>query len=86
MCSNRLTIRRDEVESRVLHALQEKLLRRDLFEEFCQEFTREINGLRMAARASVTAAEQELGRVQTQIAKLIQRSRTAYRPALSKMS
>ena len=72
VCSNRLTIRRDEVESRVLHALQEKLLRRDLFEEFCQEFTREMNRLRMAARAGVTAAEQELGRVEAQIAKLIQ--------------
>ena len=72
ICSNRLTIRRDEVESRVLHALQDKLLRRDLFEEFCQEFTREMNRLRMAARASLTAAEQELGRVQAQIAKLIQ--------------
>jgi hypothetical protein len=32
-CSNRLTIRRDEVEQRVLHALQEKLLRPDLFED-----------------------------------------------------
>jgi site-specific DNA recombinase len=72
ICSNRLTIRRDEVEARVLHALQEKLLRRDLFEEFCNEFTREMNRLRMAARASVTAAEQELGRVQNQIGKLIQ--------------
>src|SRR4029077_20352328 len=52
ICANRLTIRRDEVESRVLHALQERLLRRDLFEEFCEEFTRETNRLRMAARAS----------------------------------
>jgi hypothetical protein len=34
-CSNRWTIRRDEVEQRVLHALQEKLLGQDLFEEFC---------------------------------------------------
>jgi site-specific DNA recombinase len=72
VCSNHLTIRRDEVEARVLHALQEKLLRRDLFEEFCQEFTREMNRLRMAARAGITAAEQELARVDAQIAKLIQ--------------
>src|SRR5574341_1409032 len=42
-CSNKLTIRRDEVEARVLKALQEKLLRQDLFEEFCDEFTREMN-------------------------------------------
>jgi site-specific DNA recombinase len=46
-CSNRLTIRRDEVEQRVLDALQEKLLRQHLFEEFCDEFRREMNRLRM---------------------------------------
>jgi len=72
ICSNHLTIRREEVESRVLHALQEKLLRRDLVEEFCNEFTREINRLRMAARAGLTAMEQELARVEAQISKLIQ--------------
>jgi site-specific DNA recombinase len=71
-CSNHLTIRRDEIEARVLHALQEKLLRRDLFEEFCHEFTREVNRLRMAASASVTATERELGRVQAEIGKLVQ--------------
>jgi site-specific DNA recombinase len=71
-CTNHLTIRRDEIEARVLHALQEKLLRRDLFEEFCQEFTREVNRLRIAASASVTATERELARVQGEIGKLIQ--------------
>jgi len=40
-CDNHLTIRRDEVEARVLKALQEKLLNQELFDEFCQEFTRE---------------------------------------------
>ena len=34
-CTNRLTIKRDEVEGRVLAALKEKLLRQELFEEFC---------------------------------------------------
>jgi hypothetical protein len=37
----------NEVEARVLSALQDKLLRQDLFEEFCEEFTREMNRLRM---------------------------------------
>lgn len=78
VCTNHLTIRRDEIEARVLHALQEKLLRRDLFEEFCQEFTREVNRLRMAARASVTAEERELRRVQGEMRSLFRRSRTAY--------
>ncbi len=60
VCTNHLTIRRDEVEAGVLHALQEKLLRRDLFEAFGKEFTQEMNRLRIAARASVTATEHEL--------------------------
>jgi site-specific DNA recombinase len=71
-CTNHLRIARQEVEARVLHALREKLLRRDLFEEFCQEFTREMNRLRMAQSAGTTAAESELRRVETQIGKLIQ--------------
>ena len=70
-CSNRLTIRRDEVEQRVLHALQEKLLRQDLFEEFCEEFTREMNRLRMEYRANLSSAERELERVRASIGKII---------------
>ena len=51
-CSNKLTIRRDEVEARVLKALQEKL-RQDLFDEFCEQFTRERIGSGLStARAS----------------------------------
>ena len=45
ICDNRLTIRRDEVEARVLKAMQERLWNHELFEEFCQEFTREMNRL-----------------------------------------
>ena len=70
-CSNKLTIRRDEVEARVLRALQEKLLRQDLFEEFCEEFTREMNRLRMEYRASLSSAERELERVHAGIRKII---------------
>ena len=36
-CDNSLTIRRGDVEVRVLKALQEKLLSQKLFEEFCEE-------------------------------------------------
>ena len=41
-CTNTLTIPRQEVEERVLRALQEKLMRTDFFEEFCDEFTKEV--------------------------------------------
>ena len=49
-CDNHLTIR-DEVEARVLKALQDKLLNQELFDEFCQGFTREMNRLRTEGRA-----------------------------------
>src|SRR5438067_3557164 len=68
---NHLTIRRDEVEARVLSALQDKLLRQDLFEEFCQEFTREMNRLRMEHRAGLSAAEREIERIETRRKKLV---------------
>jgi site-specific DNA recombinase len=63
-CDNLLTIRRDEVEARVLKALHEKLQRQDLFEESCDEFTREMNRLRMEHRASLSAAEREIDRIE----------------------
>ena len=71
-CSNKLTIRRDEVEARVLNALQEKLLRQDLFEEFCDEFTREMNRLRMEHRASLSAAERAIERIEARRKKLVE--------------
>ena len=71
-CTNRLTIRRDEVEQRVLKALQENLLRRDMFEEFCREFTKEMNRLLMEHRAGVVAAEREAERLEARRAKLVE--------------
>jgi hypothetical protein len=70
--TNKLTIRRDEVEARVLKALPEKLPRQDLFDELCDEFTREMNRLRMEHRASLSAAERELERVQGDIRRVIE--------------
>lgn len=71
-CDNHLTIRREEVETRVLRALQEKLLRQDLFQEFCDEFTREMNRLRMEHRASLSAAEREIERIEARRRKLVE--------------
>jgi hypothetical protein len=71
-CDNRLTIRRDEVEARVLKALEDKLLNQDLFEEFCEEFTREMNRLRMEYGASLSAAEREIERIEIRRKKLIE--------------
>jgi site-specific DNA recombinase len=71
-CENHLTIPRDEVEARVLRALQDKLLRQDLFEEFCEEFTCEMNRLRMEHRASLSAAEREMERIEVRRKKLVE--------------
>jgi hypothetical protein len=50
----------------------QKLLRQDLFEEFCEEFTREMNRLRMEHRASLSPAERELERVQGDTRRVIE--------------
>jgi site-specific DNA recombinase len=71
-CTNRLTISRQEVEERVLVALRDKLMRRDLFEDFCREYVRELNRLRMEHRASLTHGRTELARVEREIRKFIQ--------------
>lgn len=70
-CENHLTVRRDEVEARVLKALQGKLLNQELFAEFCEEFTREMNRLRMERRASLSSAKREVERISTRIKKLL---------------
>jgi site-specific DNA recombinase len=70
-CSNRLTVRRQEVEERVLVALRDKLMRRDLFEDFCREYVRE-HRLRMEHRAGLSSARAELADVERKIRKLVQ--------------
>jgi len=81
ICNNGLTIRRDEVEARVLKALQEKLLNQELFEECCAEFTREMNRLRMQYRADLAAAEREIERIEARRKKLVESILDAGLPA-----
>ena len=85
-CTNRLTISRQEVEERVLVALRDKLMRRDLFEEFCHEYVRELNRLRMEHRASLSHGRQELAVVEREIRKFIQAIKTASRRCRSRAS
>jgi site-specific DNA recombinase len=70
-CTNKLTIARQEVEQRVLRALQDKLMRKDFFEEFCREFAKEMNRLRMEQRAGLTSAKRELARIDARQKKLL---------------
>ena len=66
-CDNRTNIRRDRLEERVLNALRFHLMDPALFKEFCDEFTREMNRLRMEGRASINSARSELSRIEKQI-------------------
>ena len=50
---------------------RQELLNQDLFDEFCQEFTREMNRLRMERSASLSSAKREVERISTRIKKLL---------------
>ncbi|WP_244491133.1 recombinase zinc beta ribbon domain-containing protein [Paramesorhizobium deserti] len=64
ICDNRVNIRRDELESRVLNALRTRLVDPALFARFCEVFTRRsVNRLRMDSRASINAARAEVEKI-----------------------
>ena len=52
--------------------LRNKLMRRDLFEDFCREYVRELNRLRMEHRAGLSGARTELASVEREIRKLVE--------------
>ena len=46
-------------------------MRQDLFEEFCRQYVKELNRLRMEHRAKVSQGRQALAVVEREIGKLI---------------
>jgi len=66
-CANRRNIRRDELERRVLTALHSHLMDPALFAAFCDEFTRELNRIRMEGGAAITAARAEIDKLERDI-------------------
>jgi hypothetical protein len=67
-----------------LKALEEKLLRQDLFDDFCEEFTREMNRLRVEHRASLSAAALEIERLEARRKKLIEMVMEGVAPSVVK--
>lgn len=65
-------MRRDELEVRVLTALQTRFFESAPFQVFCEEFTAAINGTRMEMRATATAANRERTKIDDDIARIIQ--------------
>jgi site-specific DNA recombinase len=55
----------------VLSGLRTHLMHPELFKEFCVEFTAEINRLRMEERASQSAWEAELPRIDRELERLV---------------
>lgn len=78
-CQNRTRISRFELEARIMAALRDQLMQPELFETFCEEYTREINRLRMEASADITAKKAELEKIDRQIDKIIDAIKEGYR-------
>jgi site-specific DNA recombinase len=71
-CDNRVNIRRDQLEERVLAALRHHLMEPALFAEFCGEFTLEMNRLRIDASASIDSAKAEAERIKRELDKIME--------------
>ena len=81
-CANKLTIRRDEVERKVLDGLRHQLMHPDLVKEFVDEFHREFN--RFAATRDIDQDRhiQELEKVKRELNRIV----TAIKDGVSALS
>ena len=71
VCTNRLTIRRDLLEGRVLDALAHHLMDPELVDLFCRDYIAERNRLAAAADATRSTLETELQQVTRDHRKLV---------------
>jgi len=71
VCANRLTIRRDALETIVMDGLRKRLMDPALFKIFAREFAAEWNRLQAEAGAHLSRARSERGRVCRQIDRLV---------------
>ncbi|HWM82040.1 MAG TPA: recombinase family protein [Pseudolabrys sp.] len=70
-CDNRLNIRRDALEKSILTGLNTHLMAPDLFKEFCQEFTREVNRRRIERSSDLESWRSESERIERELQKLL---------------
>ena len=70
-CDNRLNIRRDALEASILNGLRQHLMEPALFKEFCTEFTKEVNRLRIERGADLEGWKRELERVDKELDKIV---------------
>ncbi len=60
VCANRRTIKRETLETLVLSALERRLMRSDLVQVFCEEYTRHMNALHAQQNAARKNLRKEL--------------------------
>ncbi len=70
-CTNKLTIRGDELEASILAGLQSRLMEPARFEQFAKAFVAETNRQRMAVTADKAGKQAALARVERQIKRLV---------------
>ena len=70
-CDNRLNIRRDKLETRILDCLRTQLMDPDLFKAFADEFYREINRIRIEEAAAADQKRKQVEAVDRKIRKLV---------------
>ncbi|WP_233493443.1 recombinase family protein [Ruegeria atlantica] len=70
-CDNRLTIKRAELEDRVLSGLKEQLLHPDLIAEFTKAYQEEYNRLAGSIQQERSSATRDLAQIERKIAHLI---------------
>ena len=71
-CTDKRTMRRDELEATVLEGLQHRLMDPDLMAGFCDEYTRHMNALTREHNAAREGARAELGRINRDLDRLVQ--------------
>nr|WP_264464710.1 zinc ribbon domain-containing protein [Kangsaoukella pontilimi] len=80
-CNNRLNIRRDALEASILNGLRKHLMSPELFNEFCSEFTREVNRLRIERGADLAGWRSELEKVDRELDKMVDAILQGFPPA-----
>ena len=70
-CDNWLNIRRDALEASILNGLRKHLMEPELFKEFCAEFTREVNRLRIERGTDLEGWKREQERTDRELGRLL---------------
>ncbi len=72
VCSNKKTIKAELLETAVLYALQTHLMRNELIDVFCEEYTKHFNKLKNAQGASIKEHQRKLTKLMKERENLIQ--------------